>query len=154
MTEDDASEPKTMSAGDRPAPLRSAARIAAVLVVVVLAFSAVAYGAKSLSYNGKTSQGRRISFKLGSGFLSGLQFHILDKCPRRWRLKVWDHDIPAIPVSHSRFSGHFSNKAGSTVRISGQIQGRTVTGTLHDRTKSKKIHRYCAGRATFKLRSR
>lgn len=126
--------------------------VVAVLIAILEIVSAAAGGASTLSYRGKTSQKRRISFSVSSGSVINFRFHIVDTCSRRRILFVWDHGFPVMAISQSKFGGTFTTKARAKVVVDGDVHGKTISGSLSDRTKNKITHKFCSGSATFKLR--
>jgi hypothetical protein len=136
--------------------LRAPIRIVALVMLCVLSGAAIAYGAATVDYSGKTSQKRRISFTLSGGSLESLQYRIEDKCPRGKRLLVHDWGFPPMAIKGSRFGGKFVARAPevATAIVKGKVSGKTVSGTLSDRTKSTKTHKFCTGKATFRLKHR
>ena len=136
-------------------PLRSSRVLAAAVVALCALLGAVAVSGAtpSIRFAGQTSQRRSISFTLGGGAITALQYHIVDRCPGGRLLFVHDSGFPSLPVKNSKFGGKFVAKPPqeATAIVSGRISGRTVRGTLTDRTRNKKTHKFCAGNASFKL---
>jgi hypothetical protein len=134
-------------------PRREPIRAGVFVVLWVFLGAAVAYGAASIKYSGMTSQKRRITFTLSGGYVKNLEYHIDDKCPGRKLLFVHDSGFPAIRIKHSRFGGKFVARAPqmATAILAGRVSGKTVTGSLFDRTKNRKTHKFCTGKATFML---
>jgi len=130
---------------------RTAIRIVAA-AVALLGFASAAWAATTLTYKGKTSQKRSISFTVSSSSVKGLQFHIIDKCSAKRILFVRDHGIPSMSISHSKFGGTFHNKEGSTITVSGDVHGQRVGGSLKDKTKNDQTHKFCSGSASFSLK--
>ncbi len=126
-------------------------KCAVAAVTLVVLFATGAAGATSLSYRGKTSQKRRISFSVSGGSVRSFGFHIVDKCSAERILLVTDHGFPTMTISHSKFGGTFHNKQGSKVTVSGHTHGQTVSGSLTDSTRNDQTHRLCSGSATFSL---
>jgi hypothetical protein len=127
----------------------------ALSAVSALLFAGPTYGGGALRFAGKTSQKRRIALTVSGGAVRGVRFTIVDRCPRKRRLIVKDSGFPSMAIKRGGFSGKFTAKAPATatVSVSGHISRRTVSGTLQDRTKSYKWHKFCSGAATFKLRA-
>jgi len=120
----------------------------------VLVGAVAAYGAApGIHFSGKTSQRRLISFTLAGAKITRLQYHIVDRCPGGKLLFVHDWGFPALPVTNSKFGGKFVARPPqkATAIISGAGSGRTVTGTLSDRTRNQKTSRFCTGKASFAL---
>jgi hypothetical protein len=135
----------------RPRTLPS--RIAALALLSLAAFAAAAYAATSVSYSGQTSQGRAISFRLTTSAVTGLRYRIDDHCPGGKLLFVTNFGFPALTVKHTKFGGTFVAQAPqkATAIVRGTVTGQTVTGTLSDRTMNNKTHKFCSGKATFRL---
>jgi hypothetical protein len=127
----------------------------ALSALSALLFPGPTYGGGALRFAGKTSQKRRIVLSVSGGSVRGLRFTIVDSCPRKRRLIVKDSGFPSMAIKRGGFSGKFTAKATgtATVSVSGHISRRSVSGTLQDRTKSLKWHKFCSGRTTFKLRA-
>jgi len=132
---------------------RATGATGAVLTASVLVLVAVAYGATRINYSGKTSQRRPISFWLSNGAIEGLQYRINDRCPDGRLLFVRNWGFPSMPVKQSKFGGKFSAKppTKATAIVSGNVSAETVSGSLWDRTQNKRTHRFCIGKAMFKL---
>jgi hypothetical protein len=109
---------------------------------------------QSVTIKGKTSQGRPISFRLTPTAVEKLNYRVADRCPGGRHLFVHSWGFPPLPIKNSRFGGKFVAKApaAATTKISGKITDTHVTGSLSDRTRSAKTHRFCSGKATFNLR--
>jgi hypothetical protein len=123
--------------------------------LTALLFAGPSYGGGSLRFAGKTSQKKRIVLTASGGSVRGLRFTIVDRCPRKRRLIVHDSGFPSMAIKRGNFGGKFTAKAPATatVTVSGHISRRSVSGTLQDRTKSYKWHKFCSGRTTLKLRA-
>jgi hypothetical protein len=130
--------------------LLSKVRVATVALATafVLLFAAVAYGATSGTYKGKTSQRLSITFKVAGGAIKGLDFHIRDKCPDGRTLTVHNSGFPSIKISHNKFGGTFGPSGQPTV-IQGKFSGKKATGSLKDSTVSSSTGLLCKGSATF-----
>jgi len=128
---------------------RGAATLTAATACLSLA--AVAYGANSRSFKGKTSQKQGISFKVSGGFVRNLDYHVIDKCPGGLRLNNHDFGFKPIRLVHSKFGGTFRDRRhhAKTV-ISGTIRHGVAQGTITDQTRNAK-HQACTGEATFRL---
>ncbi|MBV9310219.1 MAG: hypothetical protein JOZ73_05275 [Solirubrobacterales bacterium] len=136
--------------------MRSATtRLLGASAVIALLVVGSSYAAATLHYGGKTSQKQRVTFTISGGSVKRLKFRIVDNCRRHRHLDVNDSGFPTLPIKHGTFGGTFTAKAPSVakVSVSGHVYGRSVVGTLKDRTKSHKWHRFCSGKATFKLRA-
>jgi hypothetical protein len=129
---------------------------AALSSVCLLALAGVSYAATSIRYSGKTSQQQPVSLKLSGGKVRSLQYHIEDRCPRGKLLFVHDYGFPPIPIKQSKFSGRFEARPpqAATATVAGVVSGRTVSGSLMDRTTNRKTHKLCTGKATFRLKPR
>jgi hypothetical protein len=125
----------------------------ALVALGVVVGGSVAYAAAGRSYHGTTSQGRAISLKLDGSAVTDLQYHIDDRCPGGRLLFVHDWGFPALPVKNSRFGGRFVAKPpqNATAVVAGRVRRTTVSGTLSDRTRNNRTHKFCTGKATFKL---
>jgi hypothetical protein len=112
--------------------------------------------ASSVHLTGRTSQRRAISLTLTAGSITQLQYRIVDRCPGGRLLFVHDWGFPALPVKDSKFGGTFAAKPPqkATAIVSGTVSGRTVRGSLSDRTRNRRTHKFCTGKATFKLTER
>ena len=55
--------------------------IVVAVVVGVLVLASTAYAVVTGSFSGKTGQKQSISFHVGHGKVTNLDFHIRDKCP-------------------------------------------------------------------------
>jgi hypothetical protein len=137
-------------------PSKARVPIGVLLTLGVLPLAAIAYGARSTTYGGRTSQKQPISFTIANGKVNSLKYHINDKCPHAKLLLVHNWGFPPIPVNRSRFAGKFVAKPPqiATAIVEGIMSGRTVSGSLSDRTKDRKTHKFCTGKATFKLTHR
>jgi hypothetical protein len=125
----------------------------AVVTAWVLLLAAIAYGATTINYTGQTSQRRPISFSLASTSIDGLQFHIDDRCPGGRLLFVHDWGFPSMLVKQSTFGGKFVARPPqkASAIVSGTVSGTRVSGSLWDRTENKRTHKFCTGKAMFKL---
>jgi hypothetical protein len=134
-------------------PRRVPIRTGVLVMLWVFLGAAVAYGATTINYSGKTSQSRRISFTLSSGYIKNLEYRIDDTCPGGKLLFVHDSGFSAIRVKHSLFGGEFIARPPqiATAILAGRVSGKTVSGSLSDRTKSNKTQKFCTGKATFRL---
>jgi len=132
---------------------RVAAASAALCAALLVLTGAVAQGATSFRYSGKTSQKRRISFTVSGGAVTKLKFTIVDSCPHKKILYVHNSGFPSMPIKQHKFGGTFTAKAPSvaSVVISGKVSGKTVSGTLSDRSKNNKTHKFCSGKTRFRL---
>jgi hypothetical protein len=139
---------------NRPvAPARFGAT--ALVVTSCLLIASVTYAAASAggSYSGRTSQRRAISFQISRGAVRRLRYRINDRCPGGKRLVVRAWGFPALKIARHRFGGTFVAKPPASAKaiITGTVFGSTVKGTLSDRTRNRRTHRLCTGRATFSL---
>jgi hypothetical protein len=119
----------------------------------VFAAASSADAAGGTSFRGRTSQGRAISFKLDGGAVTELKYHIDDRCPDGRLLFVRNWGFPALPVKDSQFGGTFIAKPPEKAKavVAGRVSGKIVSGTLTDRSRNNKTHKFCTGKATFKL---
>jgi len=123
--------------------------------ITCLVAAAVASGAVSRSFRGRTSQRQPISLRVSGGFVRKLDYHIVDKCPAGLRLVNHDFGFPRIRLAHSKFAGTFRDPVhqGKAV-VSGAIRRGMAEGSIRDRTRSVTTHRICTGRAKFRLHAR
>ncbi len=139
---------------NRPVP---PARFGATALVVTscLLIASVTYAAASANgnYSGTTSQRRAISFQISGGAVRRLRYRINDRCPGGKRLVVNAWGFPPLKIAHHHFGGTFVAKAPASAKavITGTVSGTTVHGTLSDRTRNRRTHRVCTGKATFSL---
>jgi hypothetical protein len=135
---------------------RVPARTGALVALGVVLAAATAYAATAIGYRGKTSQGRPISFKLDGREITNLQYRITDRCPNGRLLFVHNWGFPPLAVKNAQFGGKFVAKPpqDATAIISGRVSGETVSGTLSDRSRNKRTHKFCTGKAKFKLTHR
>jgi hypothetical protein len=126
---------------------------AAVGAVALLLSVAVAYGAGDPRYAGRTSQGLRITFRISGKRVRNLNFRIKDRCGGGRSLLVHDFGFsPPMRVNRSRFRGTFHAPHGDKAVVHGRIKGKRAIGYVTDHTLNNKTHKFCNGRATFKLR--
>jgi hypothetical protein len=136
-----------------PVRLGAMALVASCLVIVSVACAATSADG---TYNGKTSQRQTISFLVTSGSVKSLRYRIDDRCPGAKRLSVRAWGFPPLRIKDGRFGGTFVAKAPAAAKavVTGAVSGTAVRGTLSDRTRSRRTHRLCTGKATFSLRRR
>ena len=129
------------------------ARVGLLSVLAATLVAAVAYAATSVRYSGTTSQQRPISFTRTQTAIQNFRYHIDDRCPGRKLLYVNNWGFPALTIKNSRFGGKFVAKPpeDATAVIRGTVSGGTVSGTLTDRSRNGKTHKFCSGKATFRL---
>ncbi len=126
--------------------------VAAVTAALVLLATAAYAATTAKRFKGKTSQHEPISFTISAGHMKNLSFWIDAACPSGHRYRIHDFNFPAIKITRARFDQTFvSTKPKATARIAGRVRAKSVTGTLTDRTMINLEHRYCSGKATFKL---
>jgi hypothetical protein len=131
---------------------RSARALAGGLIaVLVLVFAAGAYAAVIKRFSGNTSQHQSISFRTAHGYVTHLQFTILDKCPSGHIWRVHDSGFEKIHIDKfHKFSQLFSSKKGNaTARISGKVARKKVTGKVTEHRFIGKEHHFCNGTAKF-----
>ncbi len=131
---------------------RSACALAGGLIVVIaLVLAAGAYGAAIRRFSGKTSQHQSISLWTAHGYVTHLQFTIVDKCPSGRLWQVHDRGFEKIHINKSHnFSQLFSAKTGkATAKISGTVGRRRVTGKVTEHRFIGKEHHFCNGAAKF-----
>jgi hypothetical protein len=109
--------------------------------------------AKPVSYRGRTSQRRPISFTLSGRFVTKLRYRIVDSCGHGRRLYVRAWGFPPLAISHGRFGGRFVAKSPhqATAVVTGRITAGSISGSLSDRSQDSKTRSICHGRATFRL---
>jgi hypothetical protein len=131
---------------------RSARAMAGGLIVVIaLVVAAGAYAATIKRFSGKTSQHQSISLWTAHGYVTHLQFTIVDKCPSGHLWQVHDTGFEKIHVNKfHKFSQLFSAKTGkATARISGTVGTKRVTGKVTEHRFIGKEHHFCNGGAKF-----
>jgi hypothetical protein len=131
---------------------RSARALAGGLILVsVLVFAAGAYAAVIKRFSGKTSQHQSISFRTAHGYVTHLQFTILDKCPSGHIWQIHDYGFEKIHIDKfHHFSQRFrSTSSKATATISGKVGRRRVNGTLFEHRFIAKEHHNCNGAANF-----
>jgi hypothetical protein len=122
-----------------------------LIVALLLVFAAGAYAAGIKRFSGKTSQHQSISLWTAHGYVTHLQFTIVDKCPDGHLWQVRDRGFEKIHINkvHS-FSQLFSAKTGNaTAKISGKVGRRKVTGKVTERRFIGQEHHFCNGAARF-----
>jgi hypothetical protein len=137
----------------RPGPRRALGSLVAATLFLVAA--ALAYAAASHTYSGKTSQRRPISFKVSGGFVRKLDYQIVDRCPHGQKLINHDYGFSPIRISDGKFGGVFfdRNHHGKAV-VRGTMSRGAAHGSLSDRTRNSKTHKFCTGAAEFRLARR
>lgn len=131
---------------------RSARALAGGLATILLMVAAsAAYAAVSGNFSGKTSQKQSISFHVGGGRVTALDFHIRDKCPSGHVYAVHDFGFPRIKINKShKFDARFSNKGlNARAEIKGTVFKGKVTGSVAEGRVIAKEHHFCSGSATF-----
>ena len=134
---------------------RSARALAGGLAVILLLVAAsAAYAAVSGTFSGKTKQKLPISFHVGHGRVTGLDFHIRDKCPSGHVYAVHDFNFPAIKINKfHKFDQRFSNKGlNAEAEVKGTVFKRKVTGSVAEGRVIAKEHHFCSGSTTFSIR--
>jgi hypothetical protein len=124
-----------------------------VSCLLVMAAAATA-AAPSVNYRGRTSQRRPISFAVASHAVDYFQYRIDDRCPGGKVLFVRTWGFPAMKIKHNRFGGKFSSKGAQVASaiIDGTVNGKTIKGSISDRTEDPKSHDLCHGKTTFTLK--
>jgi hypothetical protein len=142
------------AASCRPAlRARGLGRMLTAAALTVTAFCSGAAASGNFTYHGNTSQGKPIFFLVYSGAVNDMWFRIIDSCPKHRVLFVTDRNVPSMTIKHGKFHGRFhAHGSSATLTISGRIAGHVAHGTVTDRTKSVRIHKFCSGQAMFKLR--
>ncbi len=137
----------------RPGPRRVLGSLVAAALFLVAA--ALAYAAASHTYGGKTSQRRPISFRISGGFVRRLDYQIVDRCPQRQKLINHDYGFSPIRISDGKFGGVFlDHRHHGKAVIRGMTSRGIAHGSLSDRTRNSKTHKFCTGRAEFRLSRR
>jgi hypothetical protein len=129
--------------------------LALLVILVVLACSAAAYGRLSgRNYHGHTSQRQRISFRILEDLsLSRLAYRVIDTCPNGKKLIDRAHGYPPMPIVRQGFGGIFFEPARDRKAvISGTVSSRSVTGSISDQMRNKRTHKLCTGRTHFTVR--
>jgi hypothetical protein len=125
---------------------RSARALAGGLAIVGLLIAASsAYAFVSGNFSGKTGQKQSISFHVGHGKVTNLQFHIKDKCPSGHVYAIHDFHFPFIKIqTNHKFDGRFkSTSTDARVEITGTVRSRQVKGKIAE-TRTIKGEK-CAG---------
>ena len=119
---------------------RSARALAGGLaVILLLAAASAAYAAVTGTFSGKTKQKQAISFHVGHGHVTQLDFHIRDTCPSGHMYAVHDFNFPAIKINKShKFDQRFSNK-GLNARA--EIKGTIFKQQGHRQHRRRPRHR-------------
>ena len=123
----------------------------AISSVLVLGAAAVASGAASGNYRGRTSQKRRVSLTYTGGKVRKLKVVVNTKCPDGHTLVVAVGFLP-MKVTKARFHASFTPAVGPNGErssVSGRIRRASVTGTITDTTFSNRERQLCHGSATF-----
>lgn len=134
---------------------RSARALAGGLaIVLLLAAASATYAAVSGHFSGKTGQKQSISFNVGHGRVSHLQFHIKDTCPSGHVYAVHDFNFPNIKInSKHKFDGRFkSTTTDAKVEITGTVFPKLVTGKLAEIRRIGKEHARCTGVTKYTAR--
>jgi hypothetical protein len=132
---------------------RSARALGGLIVTLGLVFATGAYAAVIKRFSGETSQHQSISFRVAHGYVTHMQFRILDKCPsgRVWQIHDYGFDKIHINRFHKFDQLFSSKKSNATARISGKVRRKRVTGRLTERRFIDEEHHFCNGSATFAL---
>ena len=112
---------------------RSARALAGGLAVVLLLVAASsAYAFVTGTFSGTTGQKQSISFHVGHGKVTKLQFRIRDVCPNGKMYVIHDFNFPFIKINTKRkFDGKFkSTTTNAQVEITGTVQSKQVKGKL------------------------
>jgi hypothetical protein len=112
---------------------RSARALAGGLAVVLLLVAASsAYAFVTGSFSGTTGQQQSISFHVGHGKVTKLQFRIRDVCPNGKMYVIHDFNFPFIKINTKhKFDGKFkSTTTNAQVEITGTVQSKQVKGKL------------------------
>jgi hypothetical protein len=112
---------------------RSARALAGGLsIVFLLVVASTAYAVVTGSFSGKTGQKQSISFHVGKGKVTKLDFHIRDKCPNGHIYAIHDFHFPSIKVNpNHKFDGRFkSTNTDAQVEIVGTVHSMQVKGKI------------------------
>ena len=127
---------------------RSARALAGGLSIVFLLVAASsAYALVTGRFGGNTGQKQSISFRVGHGKLTHLQFHIKDTCPGGHVYGIHDFNFPPIKInSKHKFDGRFkSTTTNAQVEITGTVFAKQVKGKVAEVRTISKEHAQCAG---------
>jgi hypothetical protein len=112
---------------------RSARALAGGLsIVFLLVLASTAYAVVTGSFSGKTGQRQSISFHVGHGKVTNLDFHIRDKCPSGHIYAIHDFHFPSIKIqTNHKFDGRFkSTSTDAQVEITGTVHSKQVKGKI------------------------
>jgi hypothetical protein len=112
---------------------RSARALAGGLAIVfLLVVASTAYAVVTGSFSGKTGQKQSISFHVGNGKVTKLQFHIKDRCPSGHVYAIHDFQFPSIKIQPNHtFDGRFkSTSTDARVEITGTVHSKQVKGKI------------------------
>jgi hypothetical protein len=132
---------------------RSARALAGGLSVgFLLVAASSAYAFVTGDFSGTTGQKQSISFHVGKGKVTRLQFHIKDTCPSGHVYAIHDFNFPAIKINKSRkFDGRFSSKTtNAQVEITGTVSSKQVKGQIIELRRIK--GQTCEGKARYTAR--
>ena len=135
-------------------PRIAPARLGLLVGFLLLAVTTAADAAPTINYRGRTSQRRPISFAVTGHAVSYFQYRIDDRCPDGKLLFVRTRGFPGMKIKRGRFGGWFSAKAPqkATAIVEGTVNGKTITGSISDRTQNPKTRVFCTGKAKFDLK--
>ncbi|MGZ4197347.1 MAG: hypothetical protein ACXVFQ_13710 [Solirubrobacteraceae bacterium] len=132
---------------------RSARALAGGLSIVFLLVAASsAYAFVTGRFSGLTGQKQSISFHVGHGNVTNLEFHIKDTCPSGHVYGIHDFNFPSIKISAShKFDGRFkSTTTNAQVEITGTVHSKQVKGQIIELRRIK--GQTCAGKARYTVR--
>jgi len=105
------------------------AKCLAAVAALTLVWAGAADAAKTRTYNGKTSEGKAIKFKISGNSLKSLKFSITLNCSDGSTLTDTESGFQATTIKKNKFS---DDQVGSTdeVILKGKRKGKKVTGTI------------------------
>jgi hypothetical protein len=127
--------------------------LAAALLLIP---ATIAWSATSTLYKGKTSQHRKIQFRLSNGSVTGLKLKVDEKCPDGHILTETITIVSAIPVTNAKFGGKFvptPNPHGEHTNIKGKFVGNKAKGSVAATNYSLREKTLCSGKALFKIKA-
>jgi hypothetical protein len=129
---------------------RSARALAGGLSTVFLLVAASsAYAFVTGNFSGTTGQKQSISFHVGHGKVTKLQFHIQDTCPSGHVYAIHDFRFPGIKINTKhKFDGRFkSTTTNAQVEITGTVRSKQVKGQIVEFRRIK--GQTCVGKTRY-----
>ncbi len=129
---------------------RSARALAGGLSIVFLLVAASsAYAFVTGNFSGTTGQKQSISFRVGHGKVTKLQFHIKDTCPSGHVYAIHDFNFPGIKINTKhKFDGRFkSTTTNAQVEITGTVRSKQVKGQILELRRIK--GQTCVGKTKY-----